>query len=134
MAFVHGRNSEVEINSVDLSAFTNNTVFSRAGDEHDVTTYGQTGHVWAKGLTNGTATISGIYDNGASSPAETLRPMMVLGVQPFEWRPEGTGTGLPTITCNTLVTAYEETSPVADMIAWSATLRISGAVTDGTQA
>lgn len=129
MAFVHGKNSEVSLNAVDLSAFVNNTAFNRSADSHDTTTYGQTGHTFQGGLTNGTCTLTGIYDDGTAGPEVTIVPLIGTVVE-LIWKPEGTGTGRPIRTVDVLVTGYDETSPVADMIAWSATLQLSGAVAD----
>lgn len=132
MAFIHGRDTVVHLNAVDLSAFINNTVFTASVDSHDVTTYGKDGHTFAGGLTNGTVTISGVFDNGASSPAYTIMPLMVAGQAPvtFVFNPEGEGTGKAQRSCSVLVTSYTETDPVADMISWSASLQISGDVDD----
>lgn len=130
MAFVHGKNTKVTLNSVDLSAFTNNTAFNRTADSHDVTTYGQNGHVFAAGLTNGTVTISGTFDAAATStPAVTIGGLLAAGTEvEFSFQPNGTGSGKPERTCNVIVTGYDETAPVADMVTWSATLQINGAV------
>jgi hypothetical protein len=51
----------------------------------------------------------------------------------FEWRPEGTGAGLPESTGNVLVQSYDETAPVADMISWTSTLETDGDVTVADQ-
>lgn len=129
MAFVHGKGSVVTLAGDDLSAFTNNTAFNRSADSHDTTTYGQTGHTFQGGLTNGTCTLTGIYDDGAAGPEATIVPLIGTVVE-LVWKPEGDGLGKPIRTCQVLVTGYDETSPVADMVSWSAALQISGAVAD----
>ncbi len=133
MAFVHGKGTVVKLNSVDLSAFTDNTAFSAAADEHDVTTYGATGHVAAGGLTNGSVTLTGTYDDGVTGPGPTISALMGT-VTAFEYLPKGTGTGKPKRSCQVLVAGYDETAPVADMIKWTAKLTISGAVSYANQA
>lgn len=133
MAFVHGKNTYISLNSVDLSAFTNQSEFGREADTHDVTCYGKNDHVFKGGLGLGEATISGVYDDGTSGPRDTIEPLIGTNVTLVR-RPEGTGSGKPEDSVNVVVRRYVETSPVADMVAWSATLQLSDAVTSTNQA
>ncbi|MET7989852.1 hypothetical protein ABZU76_02975 [Amycolatopsis sp. NPDC005232] len=133
MAQVHGKNAYVSLDDKDLSAFCNNIAPKRSADSHDVTTFGSTAHKYAGGLLDGTNTLTGIYESGASGPKKVVEPLLGTVVE-LVYRPEGTGTGKPEDTVNVLVTAYEETTPVADMITWSATLQLTGAVVNSTQA
>lgn len=127
MAFIHGKGASVTVNSVDLSAFTNNVAFNQSADSHQTTTFGKNSHTFQGGLKNGTTTLTGTYDDGVSGPEATLNPLIGTTV-PFVWKPEGVGIGKPIRTVSVVVTAYEETAPVADMIAWSATLQHTGDV------
>ncbi len=134
MSFVHGKDTEVEVNSVDISAFTNSTTWSPSASSHDVTTYGRNSRNYKGGLKDGTATIGGMFDNAAAStPALVLNAALGGNLVPFVYRPAGTGTGLAERTVQVLVTAYEESAPVADMVSWTATLQFSGDVTDVAQ-
>jgi hypothetical protein len=132
MAFIHGKGSVYLLNAVDLSTFSNNTEFKRTSDKHDVTTFGKNSHVYQGGLGDGTATISGIYDDGAAGPRGTIEPI-VGTVVVFKHRPEGTGAGKPEDTVNVLVESYTETEAVADMVMWTAELQLSGDVTTADQ-
>ncbi len=135
MTFVHGKNTFVSVGGTDLSSFTNQTSYNRSADSHDVTTYGKNAKVYAAGLKDGTATITGTYDNGVAGPRAILRPLIgATNTVTFIFRPEGTGTGKPQDSVAVFVTAYEETNPVADMVSWSATLQFSDDVTTTTQA
>lgn len=133
MAFVHGKGTSITVDSVDLSAFTNNVAKKRSADGHDTTTFGQSGHTYQGGLTDGTYTLTGTYDGAATDTPRAVLEAALGTVVPFVYQQE-TATGSPQSTGNALITAYEETAPVADMITWSATLQISGAETEGTQA
>jgi hypothetical protein len=124
MTFVHGRNTQVEIDGDDISEFCNSTTNNRSADSHDVTTYGKNSHVFAGGLKGGTATIGGPYDNGVTGPRSVIEPLLG-SVVPFVFRPEGTGVGKPESTVDVLVMAYNESAPVADMIQWTAELQFS---------
>jgi hypothetical protein len=132
MAFVHGKDTYVSVDGDDLSAFTNTSEFERGADEHDVTTYGAEDHAFSGGLGTGAFTMGGIYDNGASGPRDILEPLVGTTITVIR-RPEGTGSGLPQDSFTGLLTKYVETSPVADMVTWSADFRVSGAVTSTNQ-
>lgn len=129
MARVHAKNTVITVDSNDLSEFANTSEFERTGDEHDVTTYGNDGHVFDKGLTNGTFTLGGFYDSTASTgPRAVLEPLVASGVVPVTRQPEGVGPGLPQDSFSGLLTSYTESAPVADFVQWSATIRVSGDV------
>jgi hypothetical protein len=133
MAFVHGKGTATTIGDDDLSPYSNNVAFNRSADNHDVTTFGKNSKVYAAGLKDGTGTISGIYDNTALvSPGVVLRPLVGAPAVELVYMPEGLGSGKPSATVDVLVTAYEETSPVADMVTWSATLQFSDDIADAT--
>jgi hypothetical protein len=133
MTFIHGKGQVFLFATHDISAYLNNVAYKRSADSHDVTTFGATGHAFQGGLTDGTFTLTGTYDNGASNTPKTLIETALGTIAAVDYREAGTGTGKTTSTANALVTAYEESGPVADMISWTATLQISGAVTVGAQ-
>lgn len=128
MPFIHGKSTFVSLNAADLSAYTDSSELNLSADSHDVTTYGQTGHVYQGGLTDGKASMSGTYDSTAGTgPRAVIRPLLGQNVTLIR-RVEGTGSGKPQDTATVLVTGYVETNPVADMVKWSCELQISGAV------
>lgn len=118
----------------DISPFVNSTNYSPTQDSHDDTTYGATGHTFRGGLTNGTITINGMWDKTASTGSETVLSGL-LGVKtpwPWEFGPEGKTTGKVKKTGNGILTAYQVSAPVADLVTFSATIQISGPITTGT--
>ena len=132
MAFVHGKNTFVSLNGSDLSAFCDSSTFGRKSDKHDLTTYGKDDHVYGGGLGDGSASIGGFYDNTAAGPRDIIEPLIGTVVT-FIRRPEGTGSGKPQDSVSVLVEEYEETSPVADYVKWTATLQPSDAITSTNQ-
>jgi hypothetical protein len=132
MAFVHAKNTFVSLNGSDLSTFSDNSTMTLKSDLHDVTTYGKNDHVYQGGLGDGTASISGTYDNGASGPRDVIVPLRGSTVT-FIRRPEGTGSGLPQDSVSVVVGEYGETAAVADYVKWSVTLQLSDAVTSTNQ-
>ncbi|HKX46587.1 MAG TPA: hypothetical protein VJP77_07780 [Planctomycetota bacterium] len=132
MAFIHGKDTYISLNAVDLSAFVNTSELSRSADSHDVTTYGKSDHVYRGGLGDGKATMAGIYDDGAAGPRATIEPLIGTVVELVR-RPEGTGATKPEDTVDVLVMTYVETNPVADMVAWSCEMQLSDAVVTADQ-
>ena len=132
MAFVHGKNTFISLNGSDLSPYTNTSTFGRGADSHDVTTYGKEDHVFQGGLGLNTASMGGIYDNGATGPRDVIEPLVGTVVTMIR-RPEGTGSGKPQDSVSVLITSYVETSPVADMVTWSCEMQPSDAVTSTNQ-
>ena len=128
-----GTDAEFTLDSADLSDFIDTVTFTQSADSLDITTFGNAGHRFVGGLTNGTVAIGGVYDTTASGPHDDIQPLIGTVVT-FDWRPEGTGSGLPTVTGSVLVVDYVESSAVADIIRWTASLQIDGDVTAGDQA
>jgi len=133
MAVVHGKNTYISLNAVNLSTFVNTSELNRSADSHDVTTYGKSSHVYAGGLLDGKATMAGIYDNTAAGPRDTIEPLIGTVVTLIR-RVEGTGSGLPQDSVSVLVTGYVETNPVADMVSWSCEMQLSDEITSTNQA
>jgi hypothetical protein len=127
MAKTHGKETVIKLNAVDLSAFCNTSEWTRSADSHDTTTYGADDHAYDGGLGDAKATIGGFYDDGATGPRATIEPLIGTKVA-YIRQPEGTGAGKSQDSCTVLVMSYVETSPVADMVTWSAELQVSGAV------
>lgn len=134
MSRVHGKNTVVKVDANDLSQYTDTSELPRTADSHDVTTYGNDSHRYDGGLLDGTFTMSGTYDNTATTgPQAVLRPLLGT-VVPIIRQPEGTGIGKAQDSFNALMTKYTETSPVADMVKWSAEFQIDGDVNPAAQA
>jgi len=132
MTFSHGRRTYVSLNGTDLSAFVTTSQIEKTSDSHDVTTYGKDNHVYSGGLLDGTATMSGVYDNGVAGPRGTI--LALIGTTcTLVRRPDGTGSGKAQDSVTVLVEKYVETNPVADMVTWSCDMKLAGAVTTTAQ-
>lgn len=131
MSFVHGRHTVIIINGQNISSFSDNTEENDGVDTHDVTTYGAARKAYVAGLGDGTFTIGGTHDNGATGPRSVLKPLMAAGNPvDFIYRTEGTGTGLPEEQVDVIVKSYKQTAPVADMIKWTAELQMTGTLVE----
>jgi len=132
MAFKHGKDTEITLDSDELTDWTNTSQLDQEADEHDVTCYGNADYVFQGGLKKGKFSMGGIYDDGASSPKAVIEPLIGTVVVLIR-KPIGTGTGRPTETVNVLITKYTETNPVAGMITWQCDMTKSGPLVRTTQ-
>ena len=117
-----------------ISTNVNNTDFTVSTDIHDDTTYGQNGHTKKGGLTDGSISIQGFWDKTALTGSETVLASLVGIFDPvdFEFGPEGNASGKVKKSGKFVLETYTQSAPVADLIAFTATLQISGTVTTGT--
>lgn len=135
MALIHGRLTVVKINAVDISAYVKQSEISRELDEHDVTTYGQQGHVVRAGLQGGKFTMNGVYDTTLSTgPRAVLNALITAGANVTLVRqPEGTGTGKAQDSVSVMPKSYVETSPADDYVTWSFEATLSGTLDSTVQ-
>lgn len=130
MANSFGPDSTISVDGQDISAFVKTVDFSLTRSALDVTTKGATGVAKRGGLTDGNIKITGLWDDTSTTGSFTVfSPQMVnatLEDAPiaFVWKPNGTDT----YTGTAVVTQYDESSPIDDMVAFTATLEISGSV------
>lgn len=141
MAF-HGKDSVIKVDNSsgtlqDISADVTNVAFSRQNDIHDTTAYGQSGHTFIAGLTNGKITITGWADYAATTGSLTVLDGLVghgTTTASTEYGPNGSTTGKTKYTCETVLESLDVSDPVADLVSFVAVLQITGAVTEGTYA
>lgn len=134
--FVHGKDTVVKVNAVDLSYCTDSSEMNETTDSHDTTTYGNRAHRKNGGLDDGSFTMSGTYDRTAvTGPAIVFKAVKAGGVPvPIIVQPDGAGTGKAQDSFDALLVKYTRTNPVADMVKWSAEFEIDGEVDDTVQA
>jgi hypothetical protein len=134
VAFIAAKGAFLSVNGVNISQFLNSIESNRKVDSIDTTTFGQLGHTYQGGLTDGTLSCAGLYDSSAGGPKAVMEPLMQGGaLVPLIYRPEGTGSGKPQQTCNGLVSTYVESSALNDMIKWTTEIQLSGTVTNTAQ-
>lgn len=140
MAAAHGSDSAIKVNDGtslrDITPYVKSVDFNRSRDANDVTTKGMNGKTYRAGLSDGDVRITGLWDDTALvGPRIAFKTLLTLpDPKAIEWYPEGTASGAEKSSSNALLTQYDESSPIDDMVAFTATLKISGDVTDGTAA
>lgn len=134
MSAVHGRFTEITVESQDISPYCKTSSYEGSADVHDTTGYGSSSKTKNGGLLDGKFTCGGTYDNTAlTGPRNALKPLLGQTVTVVRL-PEGTGTGKPQDTFEAVLAKYVETAPVDDNVSWSAEFDISGDVATTTQA
>lgn len=131
-AFVHGKNTVIKLNAVNLSAFTSKSEFKRAADVHETTGYGSSWKSKQGGLLEASFSMEGTYDSTTTGPHDVIIPLLGTTVALIR-QVEGAGSGKPETTCNVVVSSYVESSPVNDMVKWSCECEIDGTVTEANQ-
>lgn len=133
MAPTFGKSSQLTINTKDISQYVTSVTFERGNDVLDTTTYGATAHTYAASLADGKMTVQGLWDATALTGSQTVINAMVgnSAGQAFVWGPAGSTTGNVKYTGTVVLDNYAESAPVADLVSFNATFKITGAVTTG---
>lgn len=128
MTNVHGKNTVVKLNGVDYSEYSNSTDFKDSTEAHENTTYGRNRKTYHSGLGDGTVSVGGFYDTTlVEGPRALFKPLKAAGdAVEFIYQPEGAGAGKAQSRVDVIITAFEESSPVGDMVTWTAELQMTG--------
>lgn len=135
MAFTHGKDSVFKLDNsggslTDISAYVNNVDFPETVDVAETTVLGKDNKTYIVGLKDATISLSGLWDSTADAIfGAVLGQSATLS---FEYSPEGTGSGAVKYTGETILTNYAISSPVGDVVAYSADLQVSDSITRGT--
>ena len=130
MPFVAGKNVTFSLNGTAIGTFLSNVSLTRNGDTLDVTTFGDSDREFIQGLRSATITISGYFDPTASTGPDAVLSSAfgdadgVAFILVF-----GAGGSTVTYQGSCLVASYETTAAVDGLIAFSASLTATGAIT-----
>jgi hypothetical protein len=135
MAFVHGSDSVFKLDNsggslTDISSYVNNVDFPQTADVAETTTLGASNKTYIVGLKDATISLSGLWD--ATADAIFGAVVGQSDTLSFEYSPEGTGAGAIKYTGEAIMTNYAKSSPVGDVVGYSADLQVTGAVTRAT--
>ena len=116
MAFIHGKDTKVIIESTDLSSFLNSAEPSRTADVGETTTFGNDNKTFITGEKDGTVSIGGFFDATADA---TLQPLMGGAAFDLFVGYDGTTNGNQCAFGVGNITNYAVSSPVGDVVATS---------------
>lgn len=133
--FRHGKAAVFKIDDSggtlrNISDSLNSISFPREAEVLETTSFGSSDRTYIVGFKNGTISIEGSFDAtydgylaGALGQDATLS---------FEYGPEGSTSTYTKYTGECILTSYESTAGVGDVVSVSAEFQITGAVTRGT--
>ena len=128
MPFVAGKNVTFSLNGTAIGTFLSNVSLTRNGDTLDVTTFGDSDREFIQGLRSATITISGYFDPTASTGPDAVLATSFADTDGVAFSLVfGTGTTV-TYSGSCLVASYETSAAVDGLIAFSASLTATGAV------
>jgi len=137
MAFVAAKSSVFKLDNAagtltDISAYVDSVSgIANTTDMLETTTFGATSKSFIPGLRNGdTISVSGKWDATLNTQITGL--LGQTSSSSFEYHPAGTGAGTPKVSGECFVTSYETSSSVADLVTFTVSLQITGAVTHGS--
>ena len=136
MAFVAARSSSFKLDNAagtltDISAYVDSVSgIANTTDMAETTTFGSVSKTFQGTLRNGdTISVSGKWDSTLNTQITALLGLATSST--FDYSPAGTTSGLPKVTGECFVSSYEVSSSVADLVTFSLSLQITGAVTWG---
>lgn len=131
MAFRQGRFTEITVSGVSLSAYCDSIDLSRDVELLDTTTFTATSKTFLTGLQDGKCDIKGKYDPTASTgPAHLLTSLIgASNAVPVSVWPGGNAVGQTIRNFNAFVVSYTESSAVGDVVAFDASLQVTGVIT-----
>lgn len=137
MPFVAAKASVFKLDNLagtltDISAYVDSVSgIANTTDMLETTTFGATSKAYIGGLRNGdTISVAGKWDATLNTQVTAL--LGASSTSTFEYSPAGTGTGTPKVSGECLVSNYEVSSSVADLVTFTISLQITGNLTWGT--
>lgn len=118
----------------NLTTYIETVEFPWDQDEAKTTTKGQRADTYVQGHTRAEFTINGLWDDTATSGPDVVLAGLIgdTGTCAFEYGPAGNGAGKVKYSGECFIKSYRQSSPLADVVKFTATFRVTGPVTRGT--
>lgn len=141
MAFSHGKGAAFRLDDnagslTDISTYLDEVGFPQTIETGETTTFQSAGgaKTYVVGLRDATVTLSGKFDPTVDALIEgdiaSLSAGSIASVS-FEYGPAGSASSAVQYTGEALITNYEVSAPVGDVVTFSCDLQVTGAVTRG---
>lgn len=133
--FRHGKSAVFKIDDSggtlrDISDACNSITFPREAEVLETTSFGSSDRTYIVGFKNGTISVEGSFD--ATYDGYLAGILGQDATVSFEYGPEGSTSTRTKYTGECLLTSYETSAGVGDVVSFSASFQISGAVTRTT--
>jgi hypothetical protein len=135
--FRHGKAAVFKVDNAagsltDISNTLNSVSFPREAEVLETTSFGSSDRSYVVGFTNNTVSIEGSFD---ATVDEHLAGILAhVDTKSFEYGPEGSTSSFVKYTGECFMTSYETSTGVGDIVSYSASFQITGAVTRGAYA
>lgn len=135
--FKHGKNAYFALDGtagtlVAISDTLNEISVPREIETAETTAFGQNDKTYITGLGDATVSLSGMFDATVDAMIAgniaNLKSGSVSSLT-FEYGPSGSAASSVKLTGEALITSYEVSSPVGDVITYSLELQVTGGVT-----
>lgn len=126
MATKHGSGLVVIISAVLMTAYFNSAAANSSVDTAEDTAFGDTSKSYIAGLHDGTASLSGMWDQAASGSAATLQTLLGAADTHLAILWEGATVGGRAAILKAIETAHDIGSPVGDVVSAAAEFQADG--------
>ena len=135
--FRHGKSTVFKVDNAagtltDISNTLTDVSFPQSVETAETTSFGSSAKTYIVGLTDSTISVSGNWD--ATVDAHLAAILGQAATVSFEYGPEGSTSTYIKYSGEAIVTSYEKSGAIGDVVSYSAELQVTGAVTRGTRA
>ena len=135
--FRHGKSTVFKVDNAagtltDISNTLTDVSFPQTVETAETTSFGSSAKTYIVGLTDSTISVSGNWD--ATVDAHLAAILGQAATVSFEYGPEGSTSTYIKYSGEAIVTSYEKSGAIGDVVSYSAELQVTGAVTRGTWA
>ena len=132
--FRHGKSTSFKVDNsggslTDISDTLTDVSFPQTIETAETTSFGSNAKTYIVGLSDATLSVSGNFD--ATVDAHLAGIAGQAATVSFEYGPEGTTSTFVKYTGEAILTSYEKSGAVGDVVTYSAEFQVTGAVTRG---
>lgn len=132
--FRHGKSTVFKVDNsggtlTDISNTLTDVSFPQSVDTAETSAFGSSAKSYIVGLTDSTLSISGNYD--ATVDAHLAGVLGQAATLSFEYGPEGSTVSFVKYSGECILTSYEKSGAIGDVVSFSAEFQVSGAITRG---
>jgi hypothetical protein len=133
--FRHGKSTVFKVDNAagsltDISDTLTDVSFPQTIETAETTSFGSNAKTYIVGLSDSTLSISGNFD--ATVDAHLAAIVGQAATLSFEYGPEGSTSPNVKYTGECIMTSYEKSGAVGDVVTYSAEFQVTGAITRGT--
>ena len=133
--FRHGKSTVFKVDNsggtlTDISNTLTDLGFPQTVETAETTSFGSSAKTYVVGLSDSTVSVSGNFD--ATVDAHLAGILGQAASVSFEYGPEGSTTGQVKYSGEAILTSYEKSGAVGDVVTFSAEFQVTGAVTRGS--